>query len=77
MLLYGARSLVCSPRAYDVVEPLCGLLEKVMLDERVRRLLATGENFRVLTAMTNVSYLLCCAQLSILVRFRFDDPCMH
>eukprot|EP00903_Cladosiphon_okamuranus_P015217 g14064.t2 len=43
-----------SLRAYDVVEPLCGLLERVMLDERVRRPLATGENFRVLTAMTNL-----------------------
>lgn len=45
-----------SDRAYIVLEPLCGLLQRVMLDERVRQPLARGDdNFRVLTALTNVS----------------------
>ncbi|CAM9536402.1 unnamed protein product [Pylaiella littoralis] len=45
-----------SPRAYVVLEPLCGLLQRVMLDERVRQPLAKGggNNFRVLTALTNL-----------------------
>lgn len=38
-----------------MLEPLCGLLERVMLDERIRRPVATADNFRVLAAMTNVS----------------------
>lgn len=54
-----------SLRAYDVLESLCGLLGRVMLDERVRRPLATGENFRVLTAMTNVS----CLAIDMLVYY--------
>lgn len=47
-------TFVFSDRAYVVLEPLCELLQRVMLDASVRQPLACGENFRVLTALTDV-----------------------
>lgn len=45
-----------SDRAYIVLEPLCVLLQRVLVDERVRQQLVKGDDkFLVLTALTNVS----------------------